>query len=194
MGFWWRFDIINFDCYYSVMIYFVRHGETEYNRQGRVQGHLDIPLNAKGISQAEQAREVCKDKAIDLIYCSPLQRAKKTAEIINEYHNVEVVVDKRLIELYSGSVQGKTIKECTEEELKYAFNKPEKNNGESLPDFFKRVKESYDDILALNKNVLIVSHGGVYRALYKIANNIDGFDLEIETPKNAEVIEIKKAR
>ena len=176
------------------MIYFIRHGETEYNREGRVQGHLDIPLNEKGLRQAAEAREVCKDKKIDVIYCSPLERAMLTAQIINEVHGVEVVIDDRLIELHMGSVQGKTIKDCTEQEIKYAFDYPEKNGGESLPDFFKRVGEAYKDIESLNKNVLIVSHGGVYRALYKLINNIEGYDLDIDTPKNATVIELKKAR
>ena len=176
------------------MIYFIRHGETEYNREGRVQGHLDIPLNEKGIKQAEEARDEFKDNSIDLIYCSPLERARRTAEIINEFHGVEIVIDDRLIELMMGSVQGKTIKECTPEEIAVAFDNPEKNGGESLPDFFKRVGEVYQDIENLNKNVLIVSHGGVYRALYKLINNIEGYDLDIDTPKNATVIELKKTR
>ena len=176
------------------MIYFIRHGETAYNREGRVQGHLDIPLNEKGLKQAAEAREVCKDKQINVIYCSPLQRALETAKIVNEYHGVQIVIDDRLIELHMGSVQGKTIKECTEQELKYAFEKPEKNGGESLPDLFKRVGDVYKDVESLNKNVLIVSHGGVYRALYKLINNIEGYDLDIDTPQNAAVIEIKKAR
>ena len=176
------------------MNYFIRHGETEYNRQGRVQGHLDIPLNEKGMSQAEKAREICKDKEIDVIYCSPLQRAFKTAEIINEYHNVEIVIDERLIELHMGSVQGKTIDDCTKEELDYAFEKPEKNGGESLKHLFERVIAVYEEIKDLNKNVLIVSHGGVYRALYKYINDIAGYDLDIDTPENASVIELKKAR
>ena len=81
------------------MIYFIRHGETAYNREGRVQGHLDIPLNEKGIFQAEKASDEFKDVEIDLIYCSPLKRARSTAEIINKFHNVEIVIDDRLIEL-----------------------------------------------------------------------------------------------
>jgi broad specificity phosphatase PhoE len=176
------------------MIYFIRHGETAYNRQGRVQGHLDIPLNEKGISQAEKARDDFKNVDIDLIYCSPLQRARETAEIINEFHGVEVVIDERLIELHMGSVQGKTIDECSAEELEVAFENPEKNGGESLKDLCERVVAVYEEVEKLNKNVLIVAHGAVYRALYRYLNNIEGYALDVDTPPNATIIELKKAR
>jgi broad specificity phosphatase PhoE len=66
------------------MIYFVRHGETEYNVLNLMQGHMDIPLNENGINQAKIAREELKDLKIDEIYSSPLIRAYKTAEIIKK--------------------------------------------------------------------------------------------------------------
>jgi probable phosphoglycerate mutase len=176
------------------MIYFIRHGETAYNREGRVQGHLDIPLNEKGIFQAEKARDEFKDVEIDLIYCSPLKRARSTAEIINKFHNVEIVIDDRLIELHMGSVQGKTINECSAEELAVAFENPEKNGGESLKELCERVVAVYEEVEALNKNVLIVAHGAVYRALYRYLNNIEGYALDTDTPPNATIIELKKTR
>lgn len=173
------------------MIYFIRHGETVYNRQGRVQGHTDIPLNEKGIRQAELARDESENFDIDLIYVSPLSRARQTAEIINQKHGAKTIVDDRLIELHMGSVQGKTIDECTKEELDNAFIFPEKNNGESLKALCDRVESVYKEIESLNKNVLIVSHGGVYRALYRYLNNIQEYNLDVDTPENAKIIQIK---
>lgn len=174
------------------MIYFIRHGETAYNREGRVQGHLDIPLNEKGIKQAELARDESRDLKIDLIYSSPLLRARKTAEIINEKHNVKIVFDDRLKELHMGTVQGKTISDCSKDEIEYAFTNPEKNNGETLEHLCDRVELVMREIEALNKDVLIVSHGGVYKAVYKYLNNIKICDIDIDTPANAKIIELKK--
>ena len=69
------------------MILFVRHGQTDCNINGIIQGHLDAPLNQTGIEQAEKTAEELKNTSIDIIYSSPLIRAKKTAEIINKYHS-----------------------------------------------------------------------------------------------------------
>ena len=90
------------------MIYFIRHGETDYNKTQTFQGHLDIPLNKQGIVQANLALENSKSIKIDKIYYSPLSRAKQTAEIINSFHNAEMIADDRLKEIYMGSLQGKT--------------------------------------------------------------------------------------
>ena len=106
----------------------------------------------------------------------------------------EVVIDERLIELHMGSVQGKTIDECSAEELEVAFENPEKNGGESLKDLCERVVAVYEEVEKLNKNVLIVAHGAVYRALYRYLNNIEGYALDVDTPPNATIIELKKAR
>ena len=68
----------------------VRHGLTDYNAQRKLQGSSDIPLNAEGESQAESASEKLKDYDFDAIVSSPLIRAYRTAEIINEYHGLEI--------------------------------------------------------------------------------------------------------
>ena len=92
------------------MIYFIRHGETEYNRDFRFQGHLDNPLSDVGINQAKTACENSKNYKFDKIYCSPLIRARQTADIINSYHNLEIIEDDRLKEIYMGSLQGRFFK------------------------------------------------------------------------------------
>ena len=68
----------------------VRHGLTDYNLHGKVQGFLDIPLNSIGLNQAEYASEFLKDETFDSIYSSPLSRAVKTAEAINKHFDLDI--------------------------------------------------------------------------------------------------------
>ena len=63
-------------------ITFVRHGQTEWNSLGKQQGKEDIPLNSRGIEQAKQTAQLLADRQFDRVYCSPLQRAKQTAQIL----------------------------------------------------------------------------------------------------------------
>jgi len=171
------------------MIYFVRHGETDYNLNGITQGQLDIPLNKRGIEEAEAVAEKLKDYKIDVIYCSPLERTKKTAEIINENHGVEIVYDDRLKEFFAGAKQG-TIEENWDKEHKSEFvMDPEKYGAESHEDFYNRVVEVFKEIQTLNKNVLIVSHCGVYRNIYRYKNNITDFTKKFYVIRNCEIVE-----
>ena len=79
-------------------LYVIRHGQTDWNVAGKCQGMTDIELNSTGIKQAEQARNEITNYKIDLIICSPLKRARKTAEIINEVTNCKIISDERIIE------------------------------------------------------------------------------------------------
>lgn len=79
------------------MIYFVRHGQTEYNLNKIYAGQQDIPLNATGIDQAKQTALTLKDIKFDLCFCSPLQRAKQTCSEILKYHkDLNPIYDDRL--------------------------------------------------------------------------------------------------
>ena len=75
------------------MIYVTRHGQTDWNVQKRVMGRCDEPLNNNGINQAIETKNNLLNKDIDLIICSPLLRAKQTANIINEGRNISIVYD-----------------------------------------------------------------------------------------------------
>ena len=92
-------------------VYMVRHGETDWNLDGRVQGREDIPINNNGIKQAIDTAGAFHDKNIELIITSPLIRARKTAEIIADKlgGQVEVKVDDGLIERDFGIRSGMTI-------------------------------------------------------------------------------------
>ena len=98
------------------MVYFIRHGETDFNLKGIIQGQLDIPLNETGIKQAYETKDKLTNLKIDIIFCSPLIRAKQTAEIINEKLNVPIVYDNRLKEFNAGDKQGIVAKTLTPEE------------------------------------------------------------------------------
>ena len=81
------------------MLYIMRHGKTEWNKKKKLQGRTDIPLCREGIEMAEKAREEYKDVHLDICYCSPLIRTRKTAEILLEGRNVPIVTDDRLKEM-----------------------------------------------------------------------------------------------
>ncbi len=87
-----------------MIIYIVRHGQTDYNVEGRYGGRIDVPLNDTGIKQAQELHEKLKDIKFDLVYSSPLQRAIKTAEIICDN---EIIKDDRIIERDNGELEGK---------------------------------------------------------------------------------------
>ena len=89
---------------------FTRHGQTEWNVLGKVQGRADIGLNEKGKQQAEETRKTLENEKIDLIICSPLLRAKQTAEIINKNRNIPIIYDDDIIERDFGEFEG--IKLC----------------------------------------------------------------------------------
>lgn len=144
-------------------IYFVRHGQTDWNVLEKVQGKADIELNDVGKNQAKELREKTKNIDFDLIICSSLIRARQTAEIINENRNLEIIIDERISEREFGEFEGKKTSEFSFEDF-WNYEKNEKYiKAENIRDFFNKIymfldeiKEKYKD-----KNVLIVSHGGV---------------------------------
>ena len=172
------------------MIYFVRHGETEYNVLKIAQGQLDIPLNENGVKQAEELSESLKNYNIDVIYSSPLIRAKRTAEIINKNHNVEIVFDDRLKEFYAGKKQGTKLSDWTDEMNQDFMKNPEKYGAESNEVFFNRCVEVYKE-LPKDKNVLVVSHAGVYRNIMRYKDN-KSFNEKFSVVNNAQIVDISK--
>ena len=171
------------------MIYFIRHGETKYNTVHRIQGQLDIPLNSNGIAQAELMAEKLKDMHIDKIYCSPLRRTKQTANIINKYHNIDIIYDDRLKEFYGGHIQGKLYDSMTDEEKKSALESPEYWHGESNESMKGRAVNFYKEIMDSNENIVVVSHGGIWRHIHRYKNNIPD-NQPVTTPPNCEILEI----
>lgn len=173
------------------MILFVRHGQSECNDKKIIQGQLDSPLNCIGIDQANITAKLLKNEKIELIYTSPLARASKTAEIINHYHNVPIIKDDRLKEQNAGEATGRNEDSITKEEYEDFMKDPHKYNAENEEDLYKRNVEFFKEIENSNKNILIVSHRGVWKSLYKYVNNLS-LSSKIEKIENCEVKVLKK--
>jgi broad specificity phosphatase PhoE len=166
------------------VLYYVRHGETDLNRQGRLQGRRDIPLNAHGRRQAAECGVLLRDlfardhrQARDLKYVSsPLKRARETMEILRatvglQAHDYEI--DARLIEIAYGEWEGLTLQEIemrdasvlsARERDKWDFAPP---GGESYRELANRIDSWYKSLTA---DTVVAAHGGGVRALMAILN------------------------
>jgi len=152
-------------------IYLVRHGQTDWNREGmkRMQCQSDNPLNEIGIKQAEQVGELLDKIDYDFIFSSPYIRAKRTAEIANR-DRMPIIVDDRLKERYGGVVDGKPFTDFTSADIDDFFNYNENveyEGAESMQDFCKRVWDFLDDMKEKykDKTVVFVAHNILIRAV-----------------------------
>ena len=159
------------------MIYLVRHGQTDWNLENRIQGHLDMPLNDTGRNEAKQCREKLASVKIDRIIASDLSRAKETANIINESLSLPITYDARLRELNMGDLQGRIATDISKECWDLVNYEPHKIHAESLTDFFERIKSFFDEINA-KENVLVVGHGGTVRMAMYLSHNLESFNQE----------------
>ncbi len=144
----------------------IRHGETDWNVEGRYQGQADPPLNPKGIEQARRLAQILKDKGIDVIYSSPLKRAWQTAQIIAQVIDAPVYPEPRLMEINQGEWEGLHV---TEIQARYPeiFQQWEKDpwhthipGGETLTQVQKRVYAAVDEILSKHpgQTIALVTH------------------------------------
>lgn len=143
-------------------IYFVRHGQTDWNKDGFLQGQSDIPLNQTGIMQAQKVKEMMKDISIDQVYCSPLQRTRETATIINENWNLPIMEDPLLLERNFGEIEGKH-KDSFDFKSFWDWKQETRFGMESIEEVFARIYLFLDRIqqVAVDHHILIVAHGGV---------------------------------
>lgn len=140
----------------------IRHGETDWNAQGKIQGRTDIPLNATGTEQAQQCGAYLSASDWDLIITSPLQRARRTAEIINETLDLPLVEMEEFAEKHFGDAEGMTFEERALTFPDRLYPNQEDNGvfSERLATGLKVISDRYPD-----QRVLLVSHGGVINAI-----------------------------
>lgn len=157
------------------LITLLRHGESEGNLSGILQGQLDYPLTSAGIDQARRLASYWKSEGFvfDLIVCSPLQRASRTAEIIAADLKVPIEYDPTWKERNFGQLQGEVLDEIGQRTPVVDFFHPYEpigGNGESQLDLYSRASQALQNILRLPAgSYLIVSHGGILnKALYVI--------------------------
>jgi len=160
-----------------VELILVRHGETIWNREGRVQGFSDIDLSDVGVQQARQLALSLKDAPILAIYSSPLIRAQSTARIINEYHHAPLYIEPGLMEMDQGDFEGLTFQEllaCEKGFLQKWMSDPasvQMPNGESFIELQGRAWKVIEGIVAQSGSALVVSHNFTIAAiLCKIRN------------------------
>lgn len=150
----------------SVEILLIRHGETDWNLQGKVQGFSDIELNIKGIKQAQALADYLKNQKIDRVYSSPLKRALITAKNIADKHNIQVEIKNELMELNQGDLEGISLLKLQDkysELLKQWYldaSLVTMPNGEGLKDLQNRVWRVIEEISKLNldNRIVVVSH------------------------------------
>ena len=144
--------------------YFIRHGETEHNRLGLLAGGgIDVPLNATGRAQAQNAAELLHNFYFKTILVSPMQRAMETARIIATLKDREIKVIDELRECGIGSMEGKPYT-ANDSWMAYVQRWREGftyENAESYKDFKQRVLSGVNEALAHEGPVLIVAHGAV---------------------------------
>jgi len=147
-------------------VFLVRHGETEWNKENRLQGNKDSPLTASGIKQAYEVKKSLEQFAIDYAYVSPLKRARDTLEIILEDRALESTIRDNLREINLGPWEGKTRQETAlshPDEYLAFWKEPDNFNlprADTFQELQNRMVEELEFIFTegKNKNVLVVSH------------------------------------
>lgn len=158
-----------------MILYIIRHGETMWNKAGRMQGKTDISLSKDGRKLAQKTAEGLKNVKFDYIFSSPLERAYETACIIRGSRDTEVVKDERLIEIGFGRYEGTVVEERKGSIARF-FDDPEnyvaEKNAESYESLLTRTKEFLEDVLfpieekEPDATILISGHGALNKALF----------------------------
>lgn len=159
----------------------IRHGETSWNVDTRIQGRLDIPLSANGRWQAERLASALQGEALAAIYASDLTRAWETAQYVGRAKAMAVTKEIGLRERGFGDFEGKTFAEIEvllpEQSLRWRKRDPEFSpaGGESLTQLRHRVMAAVQRLAAQHPGELIalVGHGGVMDVLYRAATRLD---------------------
>lgn len=157
----------------QITFYYVRHGRTEFNKAGIIQGQVDSPLCPEGIPVLQETGSILKDIPFNVCYSSPFQRAISTAEIILEGRDIPIIPLESLKEMSFGSIDGKPHKEHKQELRNgHIFDSFRHVGGESADDVRKRVRQAFNLMVSSAKDkdqVLITCHGSYYRyILYEL--------------------------
>lgn len=158
-----------------IRIILVRHGETEWNIEGRYQGQEDTHLSPRGLEQGHMLAEGLRHIPIDLCISSPLERSYQTCSFCAELHHLPVAKDDRLLEINHGDWEGRLADEI-EAQYPEAFHlwhtQPEKvtmpgAGGENLDDVRRRARSVFDDYARKydGKTVLVAAHDAVNKAI-----------------------------
>jgi probable phosphoglycerate mutase len=164
------------------MLYIMRHGKTDWNAAHKLQGRTDIPLNDEGRRMAAEAARTYAAIPLDLCYCSPLSRAKETAEIFLRGRDIPIVPDERLCEMSFGIYEGtEHASHLPDSPIAPLFNEPQNylvpvEGGESFEALFARTGQFLCEVvepqLRQGKNILIIGHGAMNASIIGRIRNI----------------------
>ena len=147
---------------------YLRHGETDWNAEGRAQGRSDIPLNARGRAQAAEAAESLAGTRVDAIVASPLVRAAETARIVAARLELAVTTEPLLQEVSFGAQEGAMMGEWYEQWLRCELTP---DAGESFAALRERARQALVAHLRPGQVVLFVAHGALFRAVRALLGN-----------------------
>ena len=155
-------------------IYLIRHGETEWNKESKLQGHSNVLLSPEGIHQARLLAKHMPFHTVNAVYSSDLSRAVDTARILAFRFGLPVIKKKDLREINFGNWEGRRLSELATEmsaDFEYFFTRPDKihpPNGENFLEAQARMLTALNEIIAEhpNQSVIVVSHGAVIRLLF----------------------------
>lgn len=179
-------------------LYIARHGETDWNIEpARCQGWTDVPLNKKGLKQAEDIAQIAKSKNIQKIFSSHLKRARETAQIIAAHLDIDYETDKRFAEAKKGLWEGMTFLDIAAEysaiwkhwlEAPYTAPVPE---GETLCEVIVRAGPAISEIaVRSNVDTLIISHGGPISGLRCISEGLQFDRIHEMHPDNGQLFNL----
>ncbi|QEA12550.1 histidine phosphatase family protein [Comamonas flocculans] len=155
----------------------IRHGETDWNVQGRIQGHQDVELNATGLRQARRLAQALRRETVGCIYSSDLQRALQTAQALAQTTGAPLVTEPRLRERSFGRYEGLRFMQVQTEAPEHARRWRERDphyapeGGENLSALRQRIAATVDELAARHagEQIVLVAHGGVMDMLYRLA-------------------------
>lgn len=155
-------------------LYVIRHGETNMGKN-KIIATEDEPLNSNGIEQAVNVGKELRKLNIDLVYCSPIERAKHTLKLLDLDKSIPVIIEERIKERDMGIYENVSFDDLDWESF-WGYNSDLKyNEMESMKSVYKRVSVFLDELKLKqpNKNILLVTHGGIARAIYWYFNGLD---------------------
>jgi probable phosphoglycerate mutase len=159
----------------------IRHGETAWNVDTRIQGQLDVPLNERGRWQARQLARALADEGLQAVFSSDLLRAYETARCLGEAVALPVVTDTGLRERGFGQFEGLTFHEIEsrfpDDSRRWREREPDfgPGGGETLRSFYERAVGAAGRLAALHPGqaIALVAHGGVLDCLYRAARRLE---------------------
>ncbi len=165
-------------------VFLLRHGQTDHNANGIMQGTLDVPLNDLGRQQARYAAAWLQQEQVHGVYCSNLQRARLTAQPIADLHGCPLQIEPALGEMDVGAWQGLTYRQAEQqypEQWQALMNEPmhtPRPGGESFADVYRRVIDWWQRVIepARDGCYCVVTHGVPVRSILAYALDIDPVD------------------